>query len=198
VTPGGDKAAFLWREAEKSNTWYMLGPAPRVDSPFFDVETTAYALATAAGDRFSFDLVANATVNRLVDPEKGRAGRKRCDVVMDALKAQEKEPASTHDRAARRQTVAKQALGDWLGEQGARNGFGVEAFDLASYRTIEIDRPHSGNRFSSALKGPLMGTGHMRGLLLVNDPVAFTAKVTAGFGRSKAFGCGLMLLRRVD
>jgi CRISPR system Cascade subunit CasE len=195
---GGDKAAFLWREAEKSKSWYMLGPAPRSDSSFFHVETKAYALAAAAGDRFSFDLIANATVNRLVDPDKGRAGRTRCDVVMDALKAEEKEPGAPLDRAARRQTVAKEALGAWLAEQGARNGFSVEAFDLASYRTVEIDRSRAGSRSSFARKGPFIGVGHMRGLLKVQDPTAFAAKVATGLGRAKAFGCGLILLRRMD
>lgn len=199
-TDGGDKAAFLWRAAEQANSWYLLGPKPREDSPFFDVEEPKpYGLDVEPGDRLSFDLVANATVNRLVDPEKGRAGRKRCDVVMDALKAKERATGTTGDRAAHRQTAAAEALSGWLAEQGGRNGFALNGFDLVSYRTVEIDRPRAGRgRASSARKGPLMGVGHMRGLITVTDPVAFAAKVTSGFGRAKAFGCGLMLLRRVE
>ena len=34
------------------------------------------------------------------------------------------------------------------------------------------------------------------GQLEVTDPVVFLEKVKAGFGPQKAFGCGLMLLRR--
>jgi len=37
----------------------------------------------------------------------------------------------------------------------------------------------------------------MRGVVAVTDAAAFAAKVEMGFGRAKAFGCGLMLLRRV-
>lgn len=195
---GGDKAAFLWRAAEQANSWYLLGPKPREDSPFFTVEPKPYDLALKAGDRLAFDLVANATVNRLVDPEKGRAGRKRCDVVMDALKAREKSTGARGDRAAHRQSVAAETLAAWLVEQGERNGFALNGFDLVSYRTVEIDRPRTGRgRGLPARKGPLMGVGHMRGLITVTDPAVFAAKVATGFGRAKAFGCGLMLLRRV-
>lgn len=197
---GGDKAAFLWREAELPNSWYLLGPMPRLDSPFFEVdEPKPYGLSVQAGARLSFDLVVNATVNRLVDPAKGRAGRKRCDVVMDALKAEERVGATPGDRAARRQITAARALSAWLSQQGDRNGFSLDGFDLVSYRTVEIDRPRVGRgRAAAASKAPLMGIGHCRGLLTVTDPMAFAAKVTTGFGRAKAFGCGLMLLRRVD
>lgn len=196
---GGDKAAFLWREAERPNSWYLLGPKPREDSAFFHVEPKPYALSLQAGDRLSFDLVVNATVNRLINPNKGRAGRKRCDVVMDALKAEERMGGTPGDRAARRQTTAAKALATWLAGQGERNGFRAENFDLVSYRTVEIDRPRSGRgRPASGTRTPLMGIGHCRGLLTVTDPTAFVAKVTTGFGRAKAFGCGLMLLRRVE
>lgn len=195
---GGDRAAFLWREAEEPNCWYLLGPKPREDTSFFTVDTKPYALALGQGDRLSFDLVANATVNRLVEPAKGRNGRKRCDVVMDALKAEERSTSGKTDRAARRQTVAKAALSAWMAEQGTRNGFAIEAFDLVSYRTVEIDRPTTERgRSGTRGKAPLMGVAHMRGLLTVTDAATFAAKVKSGFGRAKAFGCGLMLLRRV-
>lgn len=196
---GGDQAAFLWREAEQPNCWYMLGPKPREDTSFFTVETKPYAIALRTGDRLSFDMVANATVNRLVEPHEGRDGRKRCDVVMDALKAEERVAGGKGDRATRRQAVAYDALAGWMAEQGGRNGFSLDAFDLVSYRTVEIDRP-STSRERSGLRGkrPLMGVARMRGLITVKDSSAFVAKVQTGFGRAKAFGCGLMLLRRAE
>lgn len=195
---GGDRAAFLWREAEEPNCWYLLGPKPREDASFFTVETKPYALALGDGDRLSFDLVANATVNRLVDPAKGRNGRQRCDVVMDALKAEERSAGGKEDRAARRQACAHAALSGWMSEQGTRNGFRLDAFDLVSYRTVGIDRPQADRtRSGSRGKQPLMGVAHMRGVVAVTEATAFAAKIETGFGRAKAFGCGLMLLRRV-
>jgi CRISPR system Cascade subunit CasE len=44
--------------------------------------------------------------------------------------------------------------------------------------------------------GAMLGIAELEGQLDVTDPDAFAAKVAAGFGRAKAFGCGLMLLRR--
>jgi len=48
------------------------------------------------------------------------------------------------------------------------------------------------------------GTAPMRigvldyeGILEITDPAAFTTAIARGFGRAKAFGCGLMLIRRV-
>lgn len=200
---GADKAAFLWREGEQPNSWYMLGPMPRAQTAFFKVEFKPYELAPQTGDQLAFDLVVNATVNRMVDPEKGRAGRKRCDVVMDALRAEDRANGSTDDRAARREATAAKALSGWLAQQGERNGFALEAFGLVSYRTVELDRPHAGRAAGRARRAvggkvPVMGVGRCRGLLKVTDPAAFVAKVTTGFGKAKAFGCGLMLLRRVE
>ncbi len=34
------------------------------------------------------------------------------------------------------------------------------------------------------------------GLLTVTDPAAFLTALACGFGRARAFGCGLMLIRR--
>jgi len=36
----------------------------------------------------------------------------------------------------------------------------------------------------------------MTGALEIADPAAFLARLAQGFGRAKAFGCGLMLIRR--
>jgi|GEM_PF-427809 CRISPR-associated protein Cas6/Cse3/CasE, subtype I-E/ECOLI len=195
---GGDRAAFLWRQAEEPNCWYLLGPRPRQDASFFTVETKPYELVLERGDRLAFDLIVNATVNRLVDPSKGRDGRRRCDVVMDALKAEERLAGGRVDRAARRQLTAKAALKTWMSEQGARHGFVLEldAFDLISYRTVEINRPAHGRGGARSRGRPLMGVAHIRGIVSVTDAAAFAAKVVTGFGRAKAFGCGLMLLRR--
>jgi CRISPR system Cascade subunit CasE len=42
-----------------------------------------------------------------------------------------------------------------------------------------------------------LGVAELEGRLIVNDPDAFIAAVGRGFGRAKAFGCGLMLIAPV-
>lgn len=195
---GQAKAAFLWRQAERDNSWYILGPEPRRDCPFFTVETKPYVLSLQVGERLSFDLIANATVNRMVDPAKGRKGRQRCDVVMDALKAHERAVGHRKDRAVQRKLLTGEVLQNWLTQQGEHNGFSVHAFDTVSYRTVDLSRPGLRRDRSKAGEPSVYGIAHMRGLITVTDPMAFIPKVQGGFGRAKAFGCGLMLLRRVE
>ncbi|PZU90342.1 MAG: type I-E CRISPR-associated protein Cas6/Cse3/CasE [Shinella sp.] len=193
-----EKAAFLWRKAERDNSWYMLGRKPREDSSFLSVETKPYELSPKAGDMLAFDLTVNATVNRLVDPAKGRDGRQRCDIVMDVLKAHERSVGHKLDRAEQRMQIARPVLSEWLTAQGSRNGFSPIATDLVAYRTVALERRAGGHGRKGGSGASQFGISQLRGLLTVTDPVAFVAGVEQGFGRAKAFGCGLMLLRRVE
>ncbi len=42
----------------------------------------------------------------------------------------------------------------------------------------------------------MRGVLDYEGVLTVEDPVLFLSALTVGFGRARAFGCGLMLVRR--
>lgn len=185
----GQKAAFLWRAAPDrhgASSWYVLGPRPRDGSAFFEIDTKPWALSLAAGDRLAFDITVNATVSRMVDPAGGRDGRQRADVVMDAIHAAERSAGSTSPRAMLRNTLAKVALTSWWDAQGGRNGFTTDALNVVNYSTVQLDGRRSAR----------IGIGHITGILQVRDPESFSRRVTMGLGRAKAFGCGLLLLRR--
>lgn len=193
-TGGPDKAAFLWRSAPDANddpVWYLLGPEPRRDSAFFHVATKPWAPVFAAGDRLSFDLIVNATVDRMVDPGAGRDGRRRVDVVMDAMIARERGGDAAPARPLLRRQAAEEALSAWWRRQGERTGFAPLSIDVADYRALPLERGRS-----TARHRPQIGVGRLTGTVEVADPEAFTAKLAAGFGRAKAFGCGLMLVKR--
>jgi CRISPR system Cascade subunit CasE len=51
-----------------------------------------------------------------------------------------------------------------------------------------MDRPKAAIR---------IGVLDLEGVLVVSDPARFCHCLAQGFGRAKAFGCGLMLIRRV-
>lgn len=185
----GRKAAFLWRSAldhQGASSWYILGPRPREDSAFFKVETKPWAPSLTAGDRLAFDIMINATVNRMVDPARGREGRQRSDVVMDAIHAAERAAGSESPRALLRNTLAEDALKTWWEAQGERNGFATASLKLVNYSTVQLEGRRSAR----------LGVSHVTGVLEVRDPEPFTRRVAQGFGRAKAFGCGLLLLRR--
>lgn len=180
----GDPAAdrdFLWRE-EAPGQFLALSPRPPADPDrLFDLEVKEFAPALAPGDHLGFALRANPVVARSTAP--GARGR-RHDVVMDALRA---IPHS--ERAGRRLEVAAQAARAWLVRQGAASGFtplGDPGVD--GYETLRL--PREGGR-------PIQFSRlDLDGVLRVDDPAAFLGRLAQGFGRSRAFGCGLMLIRR--
>jgi CRISPR system Cascade subunit CasE len=183
-------AAFLWREAEPGRKFYLLGPRPTENSPFFRVETKPYAPEFRPGHRLVFDVRLNATVARKGDAHaKGRS--RRSDVAMDRMRAEE---AAAFDagveipgRAERRLEAAESATAEWLRRVGARDGFAPIALRLEAYHVESL--PRRGRHAD-------IGISDVRGALEVIDSRRFLARVLAGFGRSKAFGCGLMLLKR--
>ncbi len=184
------RAAFLWREGEQDGGFYILGPHPRLDSALLHVETTAWRPALQPGDRLAFDLRVNATIDRKVGAQgHGRRASLRSDLVLDAIRKAESETGAS--RAAIRRPTAVRALDSWMKTQADRNGFRVEGdCELMAYRTLSLTR-------RGRQPAPI-GVADLRGVLVVQDPVVFAAKVARGFGRAKAFGCGLLLLRRAS
>ena len=62
---------------------------------------------------------------------------------------------------------------------------------MSDYSAVSLPR-QKGRREAYAKFGIL----DLSGTLRVNDPAAFIARLGTGFGRARAFGCGLMLIRR--
>lgn len=181
------KRDFLWREAEPG-VFYLLSNRPPVDHHnLFDLDPPkAFAPALAVGDRLAFSLRANATKARGGGP--GRRG-KPCDVVMDALHGL---PAGA--RAEQRASKTQEAGVKWLESQGAKSGFtlakssdGAANARSVSYAVLTLDRRNAAMR---------IGMLDLEGVLVVSDPALLCQCLAQGFGRAKAFGCGLMLIRR--
>ncbi|TYO84223.1 type I-E CRISPR-associated protein Cas6/Cse3/CasE [Oceanicella actignis] len=174
----GDPAAsrdFLWRDMGRGQ-FMVLSPRPPAASALFESpEVKPFAPELSPGDRLAFVLRANAT--------RARKGAGRVDVVMDALKA-----VPRPERAARRMEIAQKAGADWLAGQGARAGFRVLDCHVGAYDVRDL--PGQGRR------RPRFGVLDLEGVLEITDAQAFLARLRQGFGRAKAFGCGLMLIRR--
>lgn len=188
---------FLWREAEGGVFYFLSRRPPEDRHGLFDLAPPKpFAPSMAVGDRLRFSLRANATVAKKL--AGGTARGKPCDVVMDALYRVPKE------RRGQQRHVEIEAAGmRWLTAQGERHGFALpmpgahEAEDgdatarpcvrVAGYRTLRIDHGSSPAR---------IGLLDFEGELEVRDPAAFVSALGGGFGRAKAFGCGLMLIRR--
>ncbi len=183
----GARRDFLWRDMG-GGVFLVLSPRPPGESALFEPpEAQPFAPDLAPGDRLAFVLRANAT--RTVTAPDGR--KQHRDVVMEALHGLPKGA-----RAPRRLELAQEAGRRWLEGQGARAGFCVTAAGVIAYDVAEP--PGQGTR------RPRFGVLDFEGQIEVADPAAFLARfrwppgaeTTGGFGRAKAFGCGLMLIRR--
>lgn len=182
---------FLWRE-EGQGRYLILSQQPPSDpSGLFDLDTKDFTPQLVAGDRLGFALRANAVVARKgardASGKESRARGKRVDVVMDALHAVPKA-----QRPAHRAALTGKAAREWLNEQGERSGFHVLSLAVKSYERIDVaDRARPGRRNRAGI-----AVLDLEGTLMVTDPDAFVEKLARGFGSAKAFGCGLMLIRR--
>ncbi|WP_197410964.1 type I-E CRISPR-associated protein Cas6/Cse3/CasE [Novosphingobium sp. FSW06-99] len=181
---------FLWR-AEGEGRFLVLSARAPVESALFEPHAIKpFAPVLNAGDRLHFSLRANATRARAMG--QGVRGQ-RVDVVMDAL-----HRMGAVDRAIARDGAAHGAALDWMAGQGADHGFhlandqdGAPVLSVVDYAVMAIPG-HSGRRRGQ----PQFGVLDLAGTLVVDDPAAFVAKLARGFGRARAFGCGLMLIRR--
>lgn len=185
---------FLFRRHETSDgvRFYLLSERAPIDRlGAWKAQSRSYAPELEAGDRLAFELRANPTIRR---DSGGKS--KRHDVVMNAKKSLLAErglerweewdgpdkpnlQALIHDTCS--QWLARR--GEWLGFALDDAALRVEAYDQ------HVERPDRNLRFS---------TVDLAGELTVTDPVAFRSALFGGVGSAKAFGCGLLLVRRVQ
>lgn len=183
---------FLWREAD-DGLFYLLSQRVPVDRHgLFQLDPPKqFAPAIAPGDRLDFMLRANATVARGGGPQ--RRG-KPADIVMAALHG-----LAPRMRAEERRRILGEVAQCWLARQGETRGFSLPVANgadgetgglrVASYRTLRLERGRG--------EAPMQaGVLDMEGTLVVRDPERLVSAIAHGFGRAKAYGCGLMLVRR--
>ncbi len=172
---------FLWREEAPGRFLTLSAREPVDGHDLFRVEPKPFEPALRAGDRLSFALRANPVV--AVPGARGERG-KRADVVMQKLHA-----IPPGQRAQARETIIPEAGRAWLVKQGEKHGFAPEdEVGVDGYETVRLPRPGA--------RPVQYGVLELDGVLVVRDPAAFLAQLAIGFGRARAFGCGLMLIRR--
>lgn len=207
---------FLYRREQGPGssgvlTYFVVSRRPpNPDQSLWSVETKAYAPELNTGDQFEFSLRANPVVHRKEgrSPEaeaaflarresEGRAIprdtriRKRDDVIFVAkqkLKAAFGD-AWKHEYNA---TVLENAAGfAWIEAQGERLGFTVsdDQVSASGYQQERFTTRGGHKTEFSRLD--------FSGRLTVTDPVCFKNALLEGIGPAKAFGCGLLLVRRI-
>ncbi len=178
--------SFLFRRMETRGRPSFLVVSPEEPVPpsgAWIVESKPYAPKLRQGQRLVFSLRANPVVRRKTD--EGR--QRRDDVVMDAKKRfKEEHPGEMVPI----QRLMQDAGAAWLEARAQRLGFVIDPrlVRCEGYRQHQLTRGHGKPvRFSSL---------DIEGLLTVTDPERFVKTLVTGIGPSKAFGCGMLLVRR--
>lgn len=178
------KRDFLWREMRAGEFLILSTRHPEDRHGLFEIdEPKAFAPVLEPGDRLRFSLRANPVIRRR-HPSDRRSVKH--DVVMDALRSHTKVERAAHRLAA----VQEQGLA-WLTRQGLKSGFDIRSADLVvdGYDQHRISR-------AGSVPPMLYSTLDFEGVVTVSDPAALVPAIAQGFGGAKAYGCGLMLIRR--
>ena len=176
---------FLWREMDAGVFLILSMRQPEDQHGLFEIAAPKpFAPALEPGDRLAFSLRANPVVRRRV-PSARRSVKH--DVVMDALRSRAPGLRAAHRLA----TVRDRGIA-WLGRQADRSGFAIHPGDVRvdGYDQRRIARKGSAPAMSYS-------TLDFEGVLTVTDPTTLLPAIARGFGAAKAYGCGLLLVRRV-
>ena len=172
----GDRR-FLYRE-EGPGRYLVVSTVPPGDAGgVFHVEHKPYEPDFSVGDRLSFALRVNPAV---AIREQGKRGR-RTDAVMHAR-------AQAASGEQRRDIDKDAVLEEWLRPRLMARGADLQSMTVSGWTVRTARRPGQGRHN--------LAVADIEGMLTVTDPAAFTPSLFAGYGKARAYGCGLLLVRR--
>ena len=182
----GKTRDFLWRAAGNSKFYILSARRPEQNILFCNLDCKPFSPNLQEGDNLFFSLRANVTKDLSAKEAKKRG--QRVDVVINALHKQKDKPRA----AIRLETAQKEAIA-WLDRIGKNNGFIVDHKEthVEDYSVRKIRR-HGDKKHTTATFGIM----DIKGKFELTEPKKFIFALQKGFGRAKAFGCGLMLIRR--
>ena len=163
--------------------FYLLSSCEPVSLPgLLECESKYFDPKLAVGDQLLFKLRANPTVARKKDGEKHS---RRHDVLMDAKCRFRKEGKESPEEL--RHAMDGSAV-KWLADRSKGCGFQLATTpQVSGYRQHQWQRKRHRIRFSSV---------DYEGVITVTDPDKMRTVLFDGVGRSRAFGCGMIMVRR--
>lgn len=177
---------YRWETDQQYPVLYLVSAREPVDPEgIFKLETKPYDPKLRAGAPLSFSLRANAVVKK-----RDENGRQHVhDVVMD-LKRQLRAAGEWKDDPSTQAELVQQAGVAWLKRRGEQYGFRLveDKVRAESYRKQQFKKPRNKRRVTFV-------TIDFKGQLEVRDPELFRRALFEGIGPTKAYGCGLMMVR---
>lgn len=181
---------FLFRREQPAGgfpRFYLLSARePRHNDNVWQIETKAYRPAIRTGQHLAFSLRVNPVVTR-----RNAEGRQvRHDVVMDLKHRTGFNKLPVNERPLLNELIQQAGL-EWLQKRAATHGFSISSDNIL----VEGYQQHRAAKKGG--KNPIRySTLDFTGLLTVTEAGLFQQTLTKGMGSAKAFGCGLLLVRR--
>ena len=146
------------------------------EAPQESVDSKPFCPKIVAGENLRFALKADISKSKFISGKRGE----RYDPVLDARK---EDPKLSYG------DIAEGIGHEWIARKGTECGFRLIQADCFDYEQIRFIRPDSQRqiRFSAI---------DFQGILEVIDTNSFCKALLGGIGRGKAFGLGLLLVRR--
>lgn len=190
--PGDPEAErdFLFRYELRHGTlkYFILSRRmPRDETGTWHIESKKFDPRLRTGEQLAFVLRVNPVIT--VKDQSGKT--RRHDIVMHEkyCMGYKKMPV---DKRPPLQQIVTQGGFKWLDARAEKSGFDVsaESVRVDGYQQYHVRRKQSKKTIH-------FSTVDFEGFLTVNDPDLFIKTLFSGIGKSKAFGCGLLLVRRV-
>lgn len=173
---------FVYRKMldEKRPTYNVVSEREPQDQSGWSVRTKEYDPVFEEGLELRFSVRINSVLQK-----DGTAH----DVVMNR-KYELRQEGREDEIPPEHELEYNQGL-DWFKRREESRGFRVDekTFQVQSHRTIRFDKKN-GRKISLALMDTI-------GSLTVTDPMSFRDCALRGLGRSKVYGCGLLMLKPV-
>lgn len=177
---------YRWETDERLPVLYTVSERePRDEEGLFDLRTKPYDPRLAEGQPLAFSLRANPVIKK-----RDEEGRQRVhDVVMNA-KWEMKQSGEWDECDLTQAQLVQQEGEKWLRDRAERHGFRLGDGDVSaeSHQKHQFKKPSNGRRVTFV-------TIDYRGRLTVDDPARFRETLFDGLGPTKAYGCGLLMVR---
>jgi len=190
--PGdGEARDFLFRadtDEQGTPVYYIVSQRKPISNDALVVETRPYDPQLQAGELVRFDLRVNPTITI-------SKTRKRHDVLMHAKRRAKEEGLSPDKIAERIESSGRK----WLAQRSMGLRFLLDLDDLPDglADSLVVSRYQQHRVRARKHKEQLMFSSvDYSGMAEVIDPNVLRKTLFEGVGRSKGFGCGLLLVRR--
>jgi CRISPR system Cascade subunit CasE len=182
---------FLYRRFDTGRypQYFVLSERkPEMAKDIWEIESKEFNPVIEGQQRYSFNLRANPIITKKTDDPKSKK-RIKNDIYMEAIARNkllpEKEIKSSNQILTESGTL-------WLTSRCENYGFFVNENDILveGYQKLSGMKDRDKHNIQ-------IGAIDYSGILTVTDPEKFRQTLLTGIGKSRAFGCGLLLIRRV-